>query len=55
METAIAEYNALKKKVAHDKNADLQKFKPEIKEMLESEIISRYYFQNGQIEASFNS
>lgn len=54
METAIAEYNALKKKVAHDKNADLQKFKPEIKEMLESEIISRYYFQNGQIEASFN-
>jgi len=54
METMSAEYNALKKKVAHDKSADLQKFKPEIEEMLESEIVSRYYFQNGQIEASFN-
>ncbi len=54
IDAVSAEYNALKKKVVHDKNADLQKFKPEIKEMLESEIVSRYYFQNGQVEASFN-
>ncbi len=55
METASQEYNALKKKIMHDKNADLQKFKSEIKEMLESEIVSRYYFQNGQVEASFDN
>ncbi len=52
--SAEKEYDLLKKKVAHDKVADLQKFKDEIKEVLENEIVSRYYFQNGQIEASFN-
>ncbi|MBS1763770.1 MAG: S41 family peptidase [Bacteroidetes bacterium] len=51
---AESEFDILKKKVAHDKVADLQKFKDEIKEVLENEIVSRYYFQNGQIEASFN-
>jgi carboxyl-terminal processing protease len=54
MASASAEYEALKKKITHDKAADLQKFKDEIKEMLENEIVSRYYFQNGQIEASFD-
>lgn len=52
--SAEKEYDLLKKKVAHDKVADLQKFKDEIKEVLENEIVSRYYFQKGQIEASFN-
>ncbi|KXK47462.1 MAG: hypothetical protein FNNCIFGK_01083 [Bacteroidia bacterium] len=52
--SAEKEYDMLKKKVAHDKVADLQKFKDEIKEVLENEIVSRYYFQNGQIEVSFN-
>jgi carboxyl-terminal processing protease len=32
----------------------LQKFKPEIKEMLEQEIVSRYYLQKGFVEASFD-
>lgn len=41
-------------KLHNDKNADLQKFKDEIKELLESEIISRYYYQKGTIEASFD-
>ncbi|HNR18823.1 MAG TPA: S41 family peptidase [Bacteroidia bacterium] len=53
-ESVKTEYEALKKKIMHDKSADLKKFKEEITEMLESEIVSRYYFQNGQIEASFD-
>lgn len=53
--TAISvEYDALKKKMMHDKNSDLIKNKEEIKEILQDEISSRYYFQNGRIEASFD-
>ena len=36
----------------HNKKADLVKYKPEIKQFLEEEISSRYYFQNGRLEAS---
>ena len=53
LESVRPEFDALKKKMEHDKKADLKKFSIEIKEMLENEIVSRYYFQNGQIEASF--
>jgi carboxyl-terminal processing protease len=48
------EYDALKKKMMHDKNSDLAKNKDEIKELLQDEIVSRYYYQNGRIEASFD-
>lgn len=48
------EFDALKKKMAHNKKDDLIKFKAEIKELLQDEIVSRYYFQNGRIEASFD-
>jgi len=48
------EFDALKKKMAHNKKDDLVKFKDEIKELLQDEIVSRYYFQNGRIEASFD-
>jgi len=34
------------------KKDDLQKFKPEIKRMIEDEIVSRYYFLRGRIEIS---
>jgi len=44
----------LKKKVAVNKANDLVRFKPEIRELLEQEIVSRYYFQKGAIEASFD-
>jgi len=54
LESVRPEFEALKKKMMHDKTEDLKKFKDEIKEMLQSEIVARYYFQNGQIEASFN-
>ena len=39
----------------HDKELDLVKFNDEIKQLLEGEIVSRYYFQNGRIEAYFKS
>ena len=37
----------------HDKDKDLIKYKDEIKELLQNEIVSRYFYQNGRIEASF--
>lgn len=46
------EFEALKKKLEPNNDNDLEKFKGEIKELLEGEIVSRYYFQNGRIEAS---
>ncbi|MDQ3046972.1 MAG: S41 family peptidase [Bacteroidota bacterium] len=47
-----ADIEALKIKITHNKKEDLVKFKPEIKQFLEEEIASRYYFQNGRLEAS---
>lgn len=44
------EYNQLKQKMMHDKNADLEKSKEEISRLLADEIVSRYYFQKGRIE-----
>lgn len=45
---------ALRKKVQHNKETDLQTFKAEIVEQLEEEIASRYFLQEGTIEASFD-
>jgi len=45
------EIELLKTKLAHDKNKDLQVFKVEIKQLLFEEIISRYYFQKGRLQA----
>ena len=47
-----AEYEQLQKRLLDRKKDDLQKFKPEIKRMLEDEIASRYYFLRGRIEVS---
>lgn len=47
-----AEYEALKEKLTHNKKGDLHKFKEEIIRILESEIVSRYYYQTGQIKIS---
>ncbi|MBK6524573.1 MAG: hypothetical protein IPG07_02880 [Crocinitomicaceae bacterium] len=47
-----AEYNALFNKLNPSKERDLQKFKPELTELLEDEIIGRYYYQTGRIEKS---
>lgn len=45
---------SLKTKVSHNKESDLNKFKAEIKEALEAEIVSRYYLEKGSIEATFD-
>ena len=48
------ELEAMRRKMSTNKSNDLTRFKPEIKDLLEQEIISRYYFQKGQIEATFD-
>ena len=47
-----AEFDMLESKMQHNKQADLIKFSDEIKTMLRSEIVSRYYYQKGRIKAS---
>jgi carboxyl-terminal processing protease len=47
------ELEALNAKVKKNKQNDLYRFKEEIKELLENEIVSRYYYQKGRIENSF--
>ncbi|HLP20514.1 MAG TPA: S41 family peptidase [Chitinophagales bacterium] len=49
------DYEAMKKTMMHDKQRDLEKEKPQIKSMLEEEIVSRYYLNTGRTEASFKS
>ena len=44
------EIDALNAKISASKKSDLYLFKDEIKKVLESEIVSRYYFQKGQTE-----
>ena len=49
-----SQFEALKKSMMHDKQADLMKNKNEIKQLLQDEISSRYYYQKGRVEASFD-
>jgi carboxyl-terminal processing protease len=53
-EDVKAELDAIRKKVTVNKANDLQRFKPEIRELLEQEIVSRYYFEKGRTEAGFD-
>jgi len=48
-----SEYDALKTKMADSKKNDLQLHKDEIKQVLENEIASRYYFEKGRYETNF--
>lgn len=48
---AKEEFDMLEKKLAHDKNQDLQTFRNEISRLLQEEIVSRYYFQTGRVES----
>ena len=54
-EDSKAEYDALLAKVIPSKERDLEKFKEEIKTLLENEIVSRYYFQKGRAEDAFRN
>jgi carboxyl-terminal processing protease len=42
-------FNSLEKDLAHDLDQDLSLFKNEIKELIEDEIISRYFYEGGAI------
>ncbi|HMG08414.1 MAG TPA: S41 family peptidase [Mucilaginibacter sp.] len=48
-----SEYDILKSKLLASKKNDLQQHKPEIKQVLENEIASRYYFERGRYETNF--
>jgi carboxyl-terminal processing protease len=50
----IQEYENLYEKVKGSKEKDLELFKDQIKELLENEIVSRYYFQEGRVIHAFN-
>jgi carboxyl-terminal processing protease len=49
------DYESLRAKLLSDKNADLLKFEAEIKDILEEEIVARYYYQKGRIEKSLTN
>jgi carboxyl-terminal processing protease len=50
-----SEYDAILSKLTSSKEANFEKSKDEIKNILENEIVSRYYFQNGRIINGFTS
>jgi carboxyl-terminal processing protease len=47
------EIAALENKIISTKTNDLNTYKPEIKRLLESEIVQRYYYEKGRIQQSF--
>ena len=50
-----SEIKALEDKVAMNKKKDLMSHKDLIRELIESEIVLRYYYEQGTIEASFDN
>jgi carboxyl-terminal processing protease len=54
-EDAKAQYEELMKKVVPSKERDLEKFKEEIKTIIENEIVSRYYYQKGRTIDAFRN
>ncbi len=49
------EYDAILSKLSSTKEANFDKSKDEVRNILENEIVSRYYFQNGRILNGFTS
>ena len=54
-EDSKTEYDALMARVVPSKERDLEKFRSEIKYLLENEIISRYYYQKGRAIDAFRN
>lgn len=50
-----SDISQVKAKIEEDKKNDLYKFKPQIKDLLEREIVSRYYYQKGEIEVGLKN
>lgn len=51
---AEKEFEALKAKLAPNFDKDSEEFKAEVKELLQDEIVSRYYYQKGAIRAAIS-
>jgi len=51
---ASAEFEALEKKLSHNNMQDMATFREEIEEILEEEIVGRYYYHAGQIRHQIN-
>ena len=54
-EDSQKQFDALMEKVVPSKERDLEKFKVQIKQFLENEIVSRYYYQSGRAEYTFKN
>ncbi|KPK85845.1 MAG: peptidase S41 [Bacteroides sp. SM23_62_1] len=54
-ELAADEFAALEKKLAHDNEKDLNHFRDEIARLLKQEIVLRYYYQWGSMEAAIEN
>ncbi len=52
---AESEFEKLFTRISPQKESDLQKFKPQIKEYLENEIVARYYYQDGRAKNALPS
>lgn len=48
-----SEYDILKSKLMASKKNDLQQHKDEIRQVLENEIVARYYYEKGRYEVNF--
>jgi carboxyl-terminal processing protease len=49
-----ADFKAIEAKIMKEKEEDLINFRAEISELLRDEIVMRYYYKRGEIEASFD-
>ena len=49
-----ADMKALEAKLQKEKQVDLLNFRSEISDLLQNEIVMRYYYRKGEIEASFD-
>ncbi|PCH68560.1 MAG: peptidase S41 [Bacteroidetes bacterium] len=54
-ENVLTEFEALETKVKHNKEADINRYKEDICHEIKAEIISRYYYRKGRIQASFEN
>ncbi|HYW96249.1 MAG TPA: S41 family peptidase [Bacteroidales bacterium] len=52
---AADQFEALSEKLQHNNLKDLETFKDEIVELIEEEIMGRYYYQSGRVKASIPS
>lgn len=55
MDDASEEYKALEAKLTPDLDRDLERFRPQLTEMIAAEIAKRYYFQRGEMIQNLKS